>query len=269
MLKYRLIMALILIPLILLAIWFLPAIYFAVLMAIVIMSGAWEWSKLIGFDGPFLRLLYVITVLLGLVLVYWLPAEPILTIGLIAVLWAGAAISRYNRDLTPFGFQYAAVRLLMGFFILIPAWVGFIILKTSSLLGPAWLIFVLFLIWATDTGAYFAGRLWGKHPLASRVSPKKTWEGFWGGLILGVVISIVGSLWLPVSSGQRLSLIILATIAVLFAVVGDLVVSLLKRISGVKDSGQLIPGHGGILDRLDSVTAAVIVFALGSLLLGS
>ena len=122
--------------------------------------------------------------------------------------------------------------------------------------------------WAADTGAYFVGRAWGKHLLAERVSPKKTWEGFCGGLVLALIVGVAGSYLLPIDFAQRILIWVLALVAALFSVLGDLLESLLKRQSGVKDSGWLLPGHGGILDRIDSMLPAVTVFVLGMLLLG-
>ena len=148
---------------------------------------------------------------------------------------------------------------------LVPCWLAIGVCR--SLGGPFWLFFGLLLIWAMDTGAYFAGRFWGKHKMVVRVSPKKTWEGFCGGMVLTLLVAIVVSLFQH-ASGYRIGLIcILAFVTALFAVLGDLFESLLKREAGVKDSGTLLPGHGGILDRIDSITAALPIFALGSLLL--
>ena len=123
------------------------------------------------------------------------------------------------------------------------------------------------MIWVVDSGAYFSGRHWGNHALAARISPKKTWEGFWGGILLPFLLLIVMSLFLPISSQQRIGFILVDIATALFSVIGDLFVSLLKRQAGFKDSGWLLPGHGGLLDRLDSTISAMPIFTFGFLLL--
>lgn len=139
--------------------------------------------------------------------------------------------------------------------------------------GHRWLLLALFLVWAADTGAYFAGRafggkLFGGRRLAPRISPNKTIEGLLGGVLLAVLVAIVGALLIGAQSAQLPAIILVAIVTVLFSVVGDLFESLLKRHVGAKDSSQLIPGHGGVLDRIDSVLAALPVFALGKAWLG-
>jgi len=269
MLKYRLLTAIIVIPLLFWAIIALPPLYFSLLMAFFIALSAWEWSRLVGFTSRLIRFIYVITICLGLFFATLLPMIYLLTIGLLIWLWATFAVWRYGQGRSPLGFQRPEVGVIVGFFILIACWLGVVALRASTgVMGSAWLIAFLLIIWATDTGAYFVGKTWGKHLLIPKVSPKKTWEGFFGGLVLALVVAIVASFFLPLTAWQRFAFLGIALIASLLSVVGDLTVSLFKRQSGVKDSGQLIPGHGGILDRVDSIAAGVVVFALGALMLG-
>jgi len=131
---------------------------------------------------------------------------------------------------------------------------------TDHFAGAWWLLFVLLLVWGADSGAYMFGKMFGKHKLAPKVSPGKTWEGFLGGLVTSALIAVLFATLAPltVSTG---TLVICAIIATLASVLGDLTESMFKREAGIKDSGNLIPGHGGILDRIDSLTAAVPVFA--------
>src|SRR5690606_33988289 len=139
-----------------------------------------------------------------------------------------------------------AIRLLMGWFVLIPAWVGCIYLRHTPL--GAWLVLMLVLIVAAaDVGAYFSGRKFGQRKLAPNVSPGKSWEGVWGGLSFAL---LVGTLYYLAFNGQDwLSLLVVVAPAALVSVVGDLLESMVKRHRGVKDSGRLLPGHGGIFDR--------------------
>lgn len=269
MLKYRLVTALIAIPLLFLAIWYFPPLYFALFMAAFIGFAAWEWSSLMGINRSYLQAIYVVVVLLGLYFVRPLPILPLLIIGFFIWLWAGVGVYLFHRDKKPAGFQFPVIQAITGFFILVTCWLALINLRLGAgEYGAIRLLLGLAIVFAADTGAYMAGRLWGKHPLIPKVSPKKTWEGLFGGLALAMVVGIIPTFYFPMSMYQRLGFWGLSLLVALFSVVGDLTVSMLKRQSGVKDSGQLLPGHGGILDRLDSVAAGILVFALGLILFG-
>jgi phosphatidate cytidylyltransferase len=139
--------------------------------------------------------------------------------------------------------------------------------------GHRWLLLALFLVWSADTGAYFAGRalggkLFGGRKLAPRISPNKTIEGLLGGLLLALVVAMIGAPLAGATVDQLPAVALVSLVSVGFSVFGDLFESMLKRHVNVKDSGNLIPGHGGVLDRVDSVLAALPVFALGKIWLG-
>ena len=155
---------------------------------------------------------------------------------------------------------------LAGVLALVPCWLALVYFATRTTPHAGWVLFTLALVWAADTGAYFAGRFLGKVPLAPRVSPKKTWEGVIGGLIVSAAVAAVGGSWLGASGFEFISLCV-AVAAI--SVVGDLAESMLKRAAGLKDSGSIFPGHGGVLDRIDSVTAAAPTLALGLYGLGA
>lgn len=270
MLKYRLLTALIAIPLLFLAIWFLPPLYFAILMALFIAFSAWEWTNVMGFTAQYLRYVYVLLVLLGLYFVKALPILPILWLGFFIWVWAGFSVFRFNQGKTPFGFQRSEVQAVFGFFMLVSCWLALIDLRLGAgEFGPIRLMLGLIIIFAADTGAYFSGRLWGKRHLAPRVSPKKTWEGLWGGLVLSLVVAVVPTFFIPLQMKQRIAFWVIALLVAVFSVVGDLTISMLKRQGGLKDSGQLLPGHGGFLDRFDSIAAGILVYALGLMLMGA
>jgi phosphatidate cytidylyltransferase len=137
--------------------------------------------------------------------------------------------------------------------------VGFNVLRDS---GAVWLLFVLLLVWTADIGAYFAGRRWGKRKLAPRVSPGKSWEGVYGGLAATTLLAMLFALWQPLGPMGGVALVVITAVVTLTSVLGDLFESMLKRYRNIKDSSQLLPGHGGVLDRIDSLTAAIPIFAL-------
>jgi len=275
LLKSRLITALILIPLVIAALFWLPLSGFAIITIIICMLAAWEWGQFAGMKTRQQRIW--LAVLCGLLLSAMLfTLEPYQRnlhqfqmegslwasllwwiVALILVLFypASAALWRHSRTL----------RLLFGVLTLIPFFWGMMALRqyhydTDHFAGAWWLLFVMFLVWGADSGAYMFGRLFGKHKLAPKVSPAKIWEGFFGGLLSSAIIAWLFALLAPLSVAPG-TLIICAVIATLASVLGDLTESMFKREAGIKDSGNLIPGHGGILDRIDSLTAAVPVFA--------
>jgi phosphatidate cytidylyltransferase len=153
----------------------------------------------------------------------------------------------------------------LGFLLLVPAWLGLTSLHAAS---AWWLMYLFGLVWGADTGAYFAGRAFGKHKLAPHVSPGKTLEGFLGGLALTMAMAVAVAICRDLNSLRLAAFLGLSLLTVLASVLGDLFESMVKRHAGIKDSGTIFPGHGGALDRIDSLTAAAPVFALGWWLAG-
>lgn len=256
MLKLRVITALILAPLVLLAIFAVPHAITAAVLAVLVLLGAWEWSAFPGFKRIPTRALYVLlfAALLGTLWRIGEDAAQLEAILLAAVVWWAVALGwvalRPER-------VNAAVTAVAGLLVLIPAWLALVRLHAQ---GPQVLTFLLLLVVAADVGAYFAGRSFGRHKLAPRVSPGKTWEGVAGGLLGATAMAIAGGLWFSL---PLLPFTLLCMFVVLASVLGDLTESMFKRQAGVKDSGNLLPGHGGILDRVDSLTAAAPFFLLG------
>jgi phosphatidate cytidylyltransferase len=164
-----------------------------------------------------------------------------------ALIWVAIAPARVNR-VTAAG---------AGLLVLVPAWLALARLHAA---GPQLLLFLILLVGAADVGAYFAGRRFGHNTLAPRVSPGKTWEGVLGGLVAAALLAAVGVWWFKVDAPRFLALCVVVVVA---SIIGDLTESLFKRHAGLKDSGRLLPGHGGLLDRVDSVTAAAPVFLIG------
>lgn len=260
MLKQRVITALVLLPIALGGFFLLDGGAFALFIGAVVTLGAWEWARLAGFEAQPLRVAYAAAVAVLLGLLYMVPAvAPVLLV--VAVLWWSAAtflVMTYPDSSRYWG--GVPGRLLIGLLILLPAWQGLILLKQWPQ-ANALIIAVMVLVWGADIGAYFSGKTFGKRKLAPKVSPGKSWEGLYGGLAASLLITLVVGLQQGWSAGGLLLALGGAAVVVLISVVGDLTESMFKRQSGIKDSSNLLPGHGGVLDRIDSLTAAVPVFA--------
>ena len=257
MLLQRILTAIVAAALILLVLFAFPAPAAKAVIAAIILAAAWEWAKFVSLYRPAARLTYVATIAALLAAVTWLVPSPdsaavILKVGL--VWWLAALIWVFFYP-TPIS---RPVGWVCGALVLVPAYIALVSLYS---LGPAVLLFALVIIWAADIGAYFAGKSFGRIKLAPRISPGKTWEGVIGGLVAVVLVLVAVRLyWIDIDVAVILPFCMaVATLSV----VGDLTVSMFKRSAGLKDSGRVFPGHGGVLDRIDSVTAAAPLFALG------
>lgn len=262
MLIYRVITAIILIPIVLIGLFLLPMTGFSLFVALILLIASWEWSRLMGLTHLGLRCLYVICIGIFLILSYlWSAWQYQVMIG--TAWWCIATIlvslHKHFRHLFTW---HRLVKAIMGIVILIPCFAGFLCIREHSH-GRAYILLALIIVWAMDTGAYFAGKIWGKHKLAETISPKKTVEGLFGGLVVAIVVTAIFCWLTHVSPLLWPKFIGLAIICALISVIGDLYESMLKRQVGIKDSGRILPGHGGLLDRIDSLTAAIPVFALG------
>lgn len=228
------------------------------LSAAIFIAAAWEWAVFLRLSQPSVRLVYAVATAVLLAVEAWLvPSVIDLHVVLwIAMGWWACAFLWVLRYPTPVP---RTVAILAGWLVLAPCWAAVVALLASPGRGPVLLLLVLAVVFAADIGAYFAGRRFGRIKLAPQVSPGKTWEGFVGGVLLAALVAAAGGpmAGLPVA----FILPVGASIAVI-SVVGDLTESMFKRSAGVKDSGSLFPGHGGILDRLDSITAAVPLYVL-------
>lgn len=261
MLKQRIITALILLPIALCGFFLLKGGSFALFIGVVVTLGAWEWARLAGFEAQSSRVLYSVVVAVLLFLLYLVPwlAPWVLVAALIWWLVATWLVLTYPESSEHW--SSAICKLVIGLLILLPAWQGLILIKQWPL--GNWLILsVMVLVWGADIGAYFSGKAFGKRKLAPKVSPGKSWEGLYGGLVASLLITAVVGVYRGWSFFEFFFCLIGAAIVVLISVVGDLTESMFKRKSGVKDSSNLLPGHGGVLDRIDSLTAAIPVFAL-------
>jgi phosphatidate cytidylyltransferase len=219
-----------------------------------ILAGAWEWSGFLDSSGNAARLVYVAVIAALMAAIFFVVPEMSDDLLLLACAWWFVAFIWTLVFPTPIP---AAVRWLCGALVLVPMFVALLFLYS---LGPHYLLFALLIVWAADMGAYFAGKRFGRVKLAPSISPGKTWEGVFGGLIMVVILAL---LWAHYTELQIAVLLPFCLAVAAVSVVGDLTVSMFKRTAGVKDSGKMFPGHGGVLDRVDSVAAAAPLFALG------
>jgi phosphatidate cytidylyltransferase len=270
MLKQRVLTALILIPVLVAALFYFPPGWVVVLFGVFIAAAAWEWTLLSGMRSIFSRATYVFCLLLlGGAAIYsvFQQPSPIGTFLAAAGLWWLWALAELisRKDVNKGMFATTSGRVVGGFLVLIPPWVASIYLLAVDNEHPRLLLlFLLVLVWVADTVAYLAGSFFGRTKLAPHVSPGKTVEGVMGGVAAVVLLAwLCGTMIWKLEPGLLARWIGLAVVTALFSVVGDLTESKLKRIAGAKDSGSLIPGHGGVLDRIDALTAATPVFLLG------
>lgn len=234
------------------------------LFGLFVVAGAWEWSGFLAGTTRVVRIgyVFVVTALALVARVLLSDSAQVLKLMQLAAAWWTLALVWVliaPRRTVSWGIALA------GAFALVPAWVALTHMVEAWPRGPQWVLFILMLVFAADTGAYFAGRRYGRVKLAPQVSPGKTWEGVAGGMVFAVVMGYAGSRWFDLRPGGFIPLCLAGAG---FSVVGDLTESMFKRAAGLKDSGRLFPGHGGVLDRVDGVLAATPIMCLGLLWLG-
>ena len=270
MLKSRVITAVTLLALLLTALFALPLAAWAVLIVVMVMQGAVEWSRLSGFTGGKAKLYWGITLLLMAGLL-WMDAGTteaqhvythLLVYAASALLWL---IIVPTWLMVGWKVRQPVLMALVGWAVLIPTGLAMLDLRAAS---PWILLFVMCLVWIADIAAYFTGRKFGKNKLAPSISPGKTWEGVAGALLgVSVYVVVVWSFSPEFAYREVLPVLLLAAWWwVGLAVIGDLFESAIKRQAGVKDSGALLPGHGGLLDRIDALTSTLPLAALALLL---
>ncbi len=280
-LKQRIITAVLLLLALIAATTQLPSFYFSVLISLIILIAAYEWAGLISPQHTAAKLPYILSVgsmLLGCFFLLGVSpdaqsidifrASLVLILGLLFWLISLFLLAGYPENSRLWNDESKIA--LMGVLVLVPTFVGVVVLK--YLLPSGFLVLALvILVAAADVGAYFVGVNFGSRKLAASLSPKKSWEGVWGGMALSLIVA-AGFIWamhnylIALSTIQVLSLLALSVGVTFFSVVGDLIESMLKRNCGVKDSGAILPGHGGVLDRVDGLVAATPVFVLAMML---
>jgi phosphatidate cytidylyltransferase len=278
MLIKRIITASVLASLIALAVFKLPMEYFSLLIGFITLLAAWEWAKLTSRNSTIFRVLFLVllitpmlgihfwTQILELVaqltdwpdvrdysgILEWFVIPPVL-------FWILVMILIRNTPTNVLKLQFKTrYKLLIGWFVLLSAWM--FLSRLRALYGSEMTMYFLILIWIADIAAYFTGKKWGKIKLSPEISPGKTVAGLYGALVSGLICAVVLSLIYGFQIMIAADFVVLSTLTVLISIYGDLFVSVVKRQCGAKDSGTLLPGHGGVLDRIDSLIAAIPFF---------
>lgn len=286
MLLPRILTALVLFIVTVASLFLLPANYFSFFIGLVALLGIWEWAELTGFDKMLSKLFFLLAMIVPMLLIeFWVQVLELLSIatdwpeikeysGILEWLVVGPAlfwivmmilIRKVPDQLLKLELK-AKYKAFIGWFILFSAWM--FLNKLRLFYGIEMVLYFLLLIWAADVAAYFTGKKFGKEKLVEPISPGKTVEGMYGALIAGFVCAVILSLYYKFPLLIAADFVLLSVLTVLVSIYGDLFFSLVKRQKGVKDSGVLLPGHGGVLDRIDSVVAAIPFYYAGILLIG-
>ncbi|MBN2689091.1 MAG: phosphatidate cytidylyltransferase [Gammaproteobacteria bacterium] len=258
MLVKRVLTALVLVPLVLALIYLANQITFAIAIAVLMLAAALEWLNLSGKFSLIEKIAYCVSLSLLFLIAYFTPM--IYAFGLAVIWWLFAIylIVKYpniNADIL----NKKVIRLLIGAVLFVSSWLGFVLLHIA---GSDYVMLVLLLVWAADSFAYFTGVLIGEHKIFPKVSPGKSYEGLLGGVLGALIVTQVALWFFNIQITNELGWLILILATTIISVAGDLFISMIKRIANVKDSGNLLPGHGGILDRIDSWLAAIPIFTL-------
>jgi phosphatidate cytidylyltransferase len=263
MLLHRILTAIALAVPVILIILFQPTGVLMYLLLLVALISGYEWAKLGGLKTVPVRIIFAIIVAaIPWLFIEYLYQYAVWCVMISVVWWFG--IHLYLQKATPInkGFVFSPGKLAVALLVVSAAVIAMYKIHDRPQ-GGEWLLYGLMLVWVADIGAYFSGKKFGKTKLAPNISPGKTKEGLWGAMLATSIYSLIAGLYFELGLKQISLLLLLSLVLTVISVTGDLFESLLKREAGVKDSGNILPGHGGILDRIDSVLAAMPVFLIG------
>lgn len=275
--QQRIITALILAPLVIAGVFFLPLKFFMLFIAAIYLLSSKEWAGFVS-KSPSGPILFLFGLVLGGTLLL-IPAEQIWSAGKVngyiiygllaaSIWWSLALLMVISYPKSAKLWQKSKlIKSVFGLLTLLPLFWAMVVLRSVNIdndfyFGAELLMYVFCLVWAADIGAYFCGKKFGKRKLAAKVSPGKTLEGFLGGVLSAMLVAMIGSVFFVIPTDKMALFFAGSLITIMVSALGDLSESLFKREAGLKDSSNLLPGHGGILDRIDSLTAAVPVFTL-------
>lgn len=265
MLKQRIITGLILAPLVLCGVFLLEPTYFSWFFAFILALAAWEWANLSSLTTQVVRVTYALLVAtLLFTVVAHISVAWVLTISV--VWWIIASLLVMTYPGSSVYWRHPGVSAILGFIVILPMWKALVFIREAtftpieSFNSPLLILYILLLVWAADVGAYFTGKAWGKSKLAPNVSPGKSWAGAWGGVTAAMILGVVASYLMGLSLIMSIQFLVITALTAMISIIGDLTESMFKRTRGIKDSSALLPGHGGVLDRIDSLLAAIPVF---------
>lgn len=242
-----------------------PFHIFALVLGIVVATAAWEWSRLCKVQDEHLQTAFAAAVGVGALVLLYIPySESFMrwTLLLGFLYWLSVPVAFYMAPRLAIFTTTQVPQLLLGVFVMLIAAVAIQFLRSFAPLASSYLLlYALSIVWVMDIGAYFSGKQFGRRKLAPLISPKKTWEGVYGGLLASFVVLLIVLVMADFADGNALKLILATVLAAGASVIGDLAESRIKRAAEIKDSSQILPGHGGVLDRIDGVLAAAPVFA--------
>lgn len=259
MFKKRLMTFLIGAPVVIGAVLTIPPLAFGIALLVLFMFASWEWSRLMGITMLYSRIAYVLLIGAVISVLYLWVNSTFWLMGIALFCWLLVlmAVIMYPKGIDIWSNK--SNLSLLGIIILAASWLALVLLRQYEQ-GIGLVLYLLILVWSTDSGAYIIGKVFGKHKLCPQLSPGKTIEGAIGGIILAGIISVIGGFVFEVIGWQWLLWLTLALLTSVLSMFGDLLISMLKRQQGLKDTGHLLPGHGGILDRIDSLLSAAPFF---------
>lgn len=266
MLKHRILTALVLVPFVIWSILFASKTGFTYGLAVVLFLASLEWNNFIAFKNKINAWLFSATITFSFLMLEFLAKTEYieLIIYLSLIWWLISLPLLFSFPFKPSHFmQQKPAKVVIGYVMLLATFLALNLLRNSDVYGVGFVIYLLLIIWIADSGAYFAGRAFGKRKLLPNVSPGKSWEGVYGALLATLIAAFTALEVLAIPSSQAFFFIALTLVTIVYSVIGDLSESMFKRMAGMKDSGKLLPGHGGILDRIDSLTSALPIFITG------
>jgi phosphatidate cytidylyltransferase len=264
-LKQRIITGLILAPLVLCGVFLLEPIHFSWFFAFILALAAWEWANLSSLTTQVVRVAYALLVVTLLFkVIQHISVVWVLTVSVMWWIVATLLVMTYPESSKYW--KPSWIRALLGFVVILPMWKALVFIREANFtplesFNPLLLIlYILLLVWSADVGAYFTGKAWGKSKLAPNVSPGKSWAGAWGGITATMILGLITSYLMGLSISMSIQFLVVTALTAMVSIIGDLTESMLKRTRGIKDSSALLPGHGGVLDRIDSLLAAIPIF---------
>jgi phosphatidate cytidylyltransferase len=266
MLKQRILTIAVAAPVFIVLVLYSPPLVFSCILLLLLMLAAYEWGRLSGLHTTSAAVGYSLLCggLIAAAILFPIPEKYREWVYGVTLGWwliVGIWLVAYQRQ--RWVARSSVLKLLMGLLTLLPPWYALTEIHASPARGPEWVLLLCLLVWAADIGAYIAGKLYGRIKLAPAISPGKTLEGLAGGLIAAGIVVYIAAFYF--NSMPVAMLVMLGMVTAALSVIGDLFESLMKRMAEVKDSGSLLPGHGGVLDRIDSMTIAAPLFAFGCL----